>query len=148
MSNSITPCFLKRHQEEGCQTWLAGLMTEMNMTVKTGNWQLTHYRMIAEKSWYQPSSATYILFPSLYEYHCSHIVNVFILAISYNVIPCLMSSSLYHILSVSNMVVLCITLHHTYAHQPVLILVVCLIYLVSNSHSVLFHTTCVHSLPE
>ena len=58
-----------------------------------------------------------------------------------------MLSSFYRILSVSSVVVQLIALHHTYAHQPVLILVICFTSLVSISHTVLFHITCVHSLP-
>ena len=59
-----------------------------------------------------------------------------------------MSSSFYSILSVSSVVAQFLALHHTYAHKPVLILVICFTYLVSISHTVLFHITCVYSLPE
>ena len=46
------------------------------------------------------------------------------------------------------MVVQFLALHHTYAHKPVLILVLCFTYLLSISYTVLFHITCVYSLPE
>ena len=77
-----------------------------------------------------------------------HIVNPFVLAIYYDTISYVMSSSFYGILSVSSVVVQFIASHHTYAHKPVLILVICFTYLVSISHTVLFHITCVYSLPE
>ena len=59
-----------------------------------------------------------------------------------------MSSSFHSILFVSSVVVQFIALHYTYAHKPVLILVICFIYLVSIFHIVLFHIICVYSLPE
>ena len=81
-------------------------------------------------------------------YYCSHIVNLFNISIYYDAIPYLMSSSSYSILSVSSVIIQFIALHHTYAHKPVLILVICVTYIVSISHTVLFHITCVYSLPE
>ena len=92
--------------------------------------------------------AAYILSPLLSYYYCSHIVNLIVNSIYYDPISFYMSSSFYRILSVSSVVVRFIALHHTYAHKPVLILVVCFTYLVSISHTVLFHITCVYSLPE
>ena len=65
------------------------------------------------------SIAAYILSPSLSQYYGLHIVNLFVLSISYDAIPYLMSSSFYSILSVSIVVAQCIALHHTYAHKPV-----------------------------
>ena len=94
------------------------------------------------------SNAAYILSPLLRQYYCSHIVNLVVLSISYDPIPYLMSSSFYSILSVSSVVVQFIAWHHTDAHKPVLILLICFIYLMSISHTVLFHITCVNSLPE
>ena len=94
------------------------------------------------------SIAAYILSPLLSQYYFLHIVNLFVLSISYDAIPYLMSSSFYSILSVSSVVVQVTALHDTYAHKPVLILVICFTYLVSISHTVLCHITCVHSLPE
>ena len=89
----------------------------------------------------------YILSTLLSLYYCSHIVNLLVLAIYYDDIAYLMLSSLHSILSVSILVVHFILLHTTYAHKPVLILVICFTYLVSISHTVLFHITCVNSLP-
>ena len=94
------------------------------------------------------SIAAYILFPLLSQYYCLHIVNLFVIPIYYDAILYLMSSSFYSILSVSSVVAQFIALHYTYAHKPVLILVMCLTYLVSISHTVLFHITCIYSLPE
>ena len=74
--------------------------------------------------------AAYILSPLLSQYYFLHIVNLFVLSISYDAIPYLMSSSFYSILSVSSVVAQCIALQHTHAHKPVLILVVCFTYLV------------------
>ena len=92
--------------------------------------------------------AAYILSPLLSQYYCLHIVNLFVIPIYYDAIPYLMSSSFYSILSDSSVVVQGIALHHTYGHKPVLILIICFIYLVSISHTVLFHITCVYSIPE
>ena len=94
------------------------------------------------------SIAAYILSPVLSQYNCLHVINVFVLSISYDAIPHLMSLSSYGILPVSSVVVPFIALHHTYAHKPVLILIICFTYFVSISHTVLFHITCVYSLPE
>ena len=80
--------------------------------------------------------ATYIPCPLLSQYYCSHIVNLFVITIYYDAIRYLMSSSFYRILSVSIVGVQFIALHHTYAHKPVLILVICCTYLVSISHPV------------
>ena len=82
--------------------------------------------------------AACILSPLLSQYYCLHIVNPFVLAMSCDAIPYLMSSSFYRILSVYSVVVQLIALHHTYAHEPVLILVMSFTYLVSISHTVLF----------
>ena len=87
--------------------------------------------------------AAYILFPSLTQYPCVQIVNLFIIPIYYDGIPYLISSSFYSILSGTSVAVQIIALHYTYAHKPVLILVICFTYLVSLSHTVLFHMTCV-----
>ena len=92
--------------------------------------------------------AAYILPPLLSQYYCLHIVDLFIIPIYYDTIPYLMSSSFYSILSISGVVVQLIALHHTYAHKPVLILVICFTYLVSISHTDLFHITCIYSLPK
>ena len=92
--------------------------------------------------------AAYILSPLLSQYYCLHIVNLFVLSISYDAIPYLMSSSFYSILSVSSVVAQFIPLHHPYVHKPVLILVICFTYLLSMSHTVSFHITCVYSLLE
>ena len=73
---------------------------------------------------------------------------LFVISIYYDAIPYLMSSSFYSILSVSSVVVQFMALHHTYAHKPVLILVICFTYLVSISHTVLLHITCIYSSPE
>ena len=73
---------------------------------------------------------------------------LFVISIDYDAIPYLMSSSFYSILSVSSVVVQFIGLHHTYAHKLVLSLGICFTYLVSISHTVLVHITCVYSLPE
>ena len=94
------------------------------------------------------SIAAYILFPLLSQYYCSHIINLFVISIHYDAISHLISSSFYSILSVSSVVVKFIALHHTDAHKPVLILVICVTYLVSISHTMLFHITCVYTLPE
>ena len=59
-----------------------------------------------------------------------------------------MSSSFYRILSVAIVLVQVIALHHTYAHKPVFIVVICFTYLVSVSYLVLLHITCIYSLPE
>ena len=56
--------------------------------------------------------------------------------------------SIVFYLSVSSVVAQFIALNHTYAHKPVLILVICFTYLLSISHTVLFHIICVYSLPE
>ena len=92
--------------------------------------------------------AAYIPCPLLSQYYCLHIVNLFVILIYYDAIPYLMSSSLYSILSVSSVVVQFIPLHHTYAHEPAMILIICFTYLVSISHTVLFDITCVYPLPE
>ena len=94
------------------------------------------------------SIAAYILCPLLSQYSRLHIVNLFVIPIYYDAIPNLMSSSFHSILSVSNVVVQFIALHHTYAHKPILILVIYFTFPVSISHTVLFHITCVYSLPE
>ena len=60
----------------------------------------------------------------------------------------LMLSSFYSILSVSSVAVQFIALHHIYAHKAGLSLVICFTYLVSISHTMLFHITWVYSLPE
>ena len=73
---------------------------------------------------------------------------LFVISIYYDAIPYLISSSFYSILSVSSVIVQFFALHHTYVHKPVLILIICFTYLVSISHTVLFHITCVYSLPE
>ena len=59
-----------------------------------------------------------------------------------------MSTSFYCILSGSIVVVQFIALYYTYAHKAVLILVTCFTHLVSISQSILFHITCIYSLPE
>ena len=94
------------------------------------------------------SIAACILLPVLSQYYCSHIVNLFVIPIYNDAIPYLMQSSFYNIHSVSSVVVQSIALRHTYADKPVLILVICFTYLVSISHSVLFHVTCVYSSLE
>ena len=83
------------------------------------------------------SIAAYILCPLLCQYYCLHILNLFVTTTYYDTIPYLMSSSFYSILSVSTVIVQFIALHHTYAHKPVLILVICFTYLASISHTVL-----------
>ena len=75
-------------------------------------------------------------------------VNPFVVSIYYDAIPYFMSSSFHGILSVSRVDVRFIALHYTYAYKPVLIAVICFTYLISISHSVLFHITYVQSLPE
>ena len=89
-----------------------------------------------------------LLFPALSEYNCSDIVNLIVISIYYDAIFLYMSSSLHNLLSVSIVNVQFIALHHTYAHEPVWILVVCFTYTVSIAHTVLSHITCVYSLPE
>ena len=59
-----------------------------------------------------------------------------------------MLSSFCSVLSVSSVIVEFIALHYTYAHNPILILIICLTHLISISHTVLFHITCVNSFPE
>ena len=90
----------------------------------------------------------YILCSSLSEYYYSHIVNLIVIVISYDVIPHLISSSFHSILAVSSVVAQFIAWHNTYAQKPGLILVICFTYLVSIANRVLFHITCVHSLPD
>ena len=92
--------------------------------------------------------AAYILSPVLSQYYRLHIVNLLVISIYYDTISDLMSLSFYTIPSVSSGVVQFIAMHHTYAHKPVLIVVICVTYLVSISHAVLFHITWVYSLPE
>ena len=70
------------------------------------------------------------------------------MSIYYDAIPYLMSSSFYSILSVSSMVVQFPAMNHTYAHKPVLILLICFTYLVCIPHTVIFDITCVDSIPE
>ena len=94
------------------------------------------------------SIAAYILSPLLSQYYNIYIVNLFVIPTYNDAIPYLMSSLFYSILSVSSVIGQFIALHHTYAHKPVLILVICFTYLVSISHTVLFHITCVYFLPE
>ena len=94
------------------------------------------------------SIAAYPLAPLLSQYYYLYIVNIFVIPIFYDAVSYLMSSSFYSILSVSSVVVQLIALHDTYAHTPVLILVICFTYLVSISHTVSSHITCVYSLPE
>ena len=94
------------------------------------------------------SITAYILNPLLCKYYCSHIIYLFVLFIYYDAILDYMSSFFYRILSGSTVAVQFIALHHTYAHKPVLILVICFTYLVSISHTILSHITCVYSLPE
>ena len=94
------------------------------------------------------SIAAYILSPLLSQYYTLYIVNLFVLSISHDAIPHLMSSSFYSILSVSSVVAQFIALHQTYAHIPILILVICFRYLVRISDTGLFHITCVYSLPD
>ena len=91
--------------------------------------------------------AAYILSPLLSYYDCLHIVNVFIISIYYDAIPYRMLSSFYNIVSVSSVDIQFIALHHTYAHKPGLILIICFTYLVAISQTDLFQITCVHSLP-
>ena len=70
------------------------------------------------------------------------------LSISYDAIPYQLWSAFSSILSLASVVVQFMALHYTDTHQPVLILVVCFTYLVAIFHNVLFHMTCVYSLPK
>ena len=70
------------------------------------------------------------------------------ISIYYDEIPYLMSSSFYSILSVASVVEQVIALHYADAHKPVLILVMFFTYLVSISHTFVFHITCVYSSSE
>ena len=92
--------------------------------------------------------AAYILYPLLSQYDCSHIVNLKVIWIYHDAIVYHMSLSFSSILSISSVVVQFIAFHHAYAHKPVLILVICFIYVLSISHTDLFDITCIYSLPE
>ena len=70
------------------------------------------------------------------------------LAIYYDILPYLIASSFYSILSIPILIVLCIVLYHIQAYEPIFILVACIIYIVSMSHTVRFNIACGYSLPE
>ena len=121
----------------------ADLLTEgLNSVANHGHTQRLGVFRIRE------SIAAYMPSPLLRKYYCSHIVNLIVISIYYDAIVYLMSLCFYSVPSVSRVVVMFIALHDTYCHKPVSILAICFTFLVWISHTVLFHITCVYSLPK
>lgn len=74
--------------------------------------------------------AAYILSALLNYYNCAYIVHLFVLLIYYDATPYCMSSTFNSIVYFVFVVAQVIALDYIYAHEPVLILVLCFTYLI------------------